>query len=410
MNDVNSKKLLNAIKRNDIPTASSLISNSVMNLNDDPLPLFVAARLGCVEIMTMLLDAGADIDLVDEGNRSTACHTAIWNDQFDALKLLVERGANLGINIVGCSSLLSTVAQFGRSERFAILLLDAGAPLDHVSTFNLMKLVTSIAVFNRMMARNVDIATMRDDFGRTLCHHVAQYVTCEGYLRVVLGACVHNVNGVDSQGATPLHSAVSSRNDLAVRVLVEFGADIDRQNNTNRGRSALHFAALKVQSSCVELLLALGADVNLVDRWGTTASRCAADRQRPASLCAVVAAGGDLDQPDNNGETPRMIAIRGRVALPTADEIDAARRRIAKTRLDLVRERAFQICVGLQSLRLNALQLCEIMMHSFGALGSLIMFHQWWAIAVKVKHLRDRKQQSSTTTTTSTTNNETKKQ
>jgi hypothetical protein len=53
-------------------------------------------------------------------------------------------------------------------------------------------------------------------------------------------------------------------------------------------------------------------------------------------------------------------------------------------------ERAFQICVGLQSFRLSALQLCEILMHSFGALGSLILFHQWWVIATKVKHFRDQ--------------------
>jgi hypothetical protein len=30
-------------------------------------------------------------------------------------------------------------------------------------------------------------------------------------------------------------------------------------------------------------------------------------------------------------------------------------------------------------------------------IGSLIAFHQWWAIADKVKHFRDRRQQSSTT-------------
>jgi HAMP domain-containing protein len=92
------------------------------------------------------------------------------------------------------------------------------------------------------------------------------------------------------------------------------------------------------------------------------------ERRNPAALRALVAAGGDLDQQDNNGESPRTIACFERhVALPTADEINAARQRIAKTRLDLVRERAFQICVGLQSFRLNALQLCEIMRHSFGA-------------------------------------------
>jgi hypothetical protein len=137
------------------------------------------------------------------------------------------------------------------------------------------------------------------------------------------------------------------------------------------------------------LLLALGADVNLVANDGRTACGIAAVFKKPAALCALVAAGGDLGQPNEEGETPRMIAKRYRVHLPTANEIDAARRRIAKARLDLVRERAFQICVGLQSFRLNALQLCEILMHSFGALGSLIAFHQWWAIATKVKHFRD---------------------
>jgi hypothetical protein len=64
--------------------------------------------------------------------------------------------------------------------------------------------------------------------------------------------------------------------------------------------------------------------------------------QEAAALCALVAAGGNLDQPDKEGETPRMIAIRNNVALPTADEIDAARHRIAKARLDLVRQRAFK--------------------------------------------------------------------
>jgi hypothetical protein len=83
-----------------------------------------------------------------------------------------------------------------------------------------------------------------------------------------------------------------------------------------------------------------------------------------------------------------MIASREQFELPTSAEIDEARRQIAKTRLDLVRERAFQICVALQPLNINALELCEIMMHSFGALGSLIAFHQWWAIATKVKHFQ----------------------
>jgi ankyrin repeat protein len=100
--------------------------------------------------------------------------------------------------------------------------------------------------------------------GATLCHHVARNVKCENDLRFLLNACGNDaVHAVDNDRRTPLHWASSSGNDLAVRVLVELGADIDRQDK--RVWSALHIAAANVQSSCVELLLALGADVSLVD-------------------------------------------------------------------------------------------------------------------------------------------------
>jgi ankyrin repeat protein len=45
-------------------------------------------------IMSALLDAGADIEAVDKYQR-TAYHAAIYNNHFDALKLLIDRGANV---------------------------------------------------------------------------------------------------------------------------------------------------------------------------------------------------------------------------------------------------------------------------------------------------------------------------
>jgi ankyrin repeat protein len=390
MNDDKRAKweLFDAIRKNDTAAASSLILSGSVNLNDEPWPLHRAAEQGHVEIMTMLLDAGADINAVDE-NQYTACHVAILENHFDALKVLVERGANLSVVDSDGHSLLSIVAQFYRGERFAILLLDAGAPLDGLSHGHLMALVKGVAMFNRLMARSIDLTLKRDDDGATLCHYVAANVTREDDLRALVNVCGNDaVHAVDNTGWTPLQWASSCSNELAMRVMVELGAEIDRQ--ANNGLTALIAASL-YQSSSVELLLALGADANLVANDGRTACLVAVMDKKRALLCALVAAGGDLDQPNKKGETPRMIATRNNVDLPTAAEIDAARRRIAKARLDLVRERSFQICLGLQPLDINALQLCEILMHSFGALGSLIAFHQWWAIATKVKHFRDPK-------------------
>jgi ankyrin repeat protein len=136
--DKRAKKLLiDDIEKNDIPTASSLILSGSVNLNDEPWPLHHAAEHGRVEIMTMLLDAGADINAITK-YRNTACHIAILNNQFDALKLLVERGANLAVVDSNGDSLLSQAAHnTDNDERFVILLLDAGAPIDGLSTSRL---------------------------------------------------------------------------------------------------------------------------------------------------------------------------------------------------------------------------------------------------------------------------------
>jgi hypothetical protein len=79
--------------------------------------------------------------------------------------LLVERGANLAVvdSYGRLIALGMSRIRTGNDERFVILLLDAGAPLDGLSNRELMKLVKSVAVFNRLMARGVNFTAMRDD-------------------------------------------------------------------------------------------------------------------------------------------------------------------------------------------------------------------------------------------------------
>jgi ankyrin repeat protein len=387
-------QLIDAIEKNDIATASSLISSGDVNLNDEPWPLHTTVRHGRLEIITLLLDAGADIDLADEGGW-TACHYAIMGNEVDVLKLLVARGAGLEPNK---ESLLPCAMGYwrGPDDQIIIFLLDLGASVDNLNRYGLMELVRTVGVYKCLLTRGINFDAMRDESGGTLCHHVVRNATDENDLRCLLNACgTHSVNAVDNHGQTPFHWATRHQSNAAMQVLVELGADIDHRGK--HGRTALHIEAGEPQRtslSCLELLLALGADVHLVTNYGQTACHIAS-RYRAAALCVCVAAGGDLDQLDNDGYAPRGIAIDCGVELPSADETAAARQRIAKTRLDLVRHRATEICIGLQQLDLNALQLCEILMHAFGAIGSLIAFHQWWVIATKVKHFHDRKQQRS---------------
>jgi hypothetical protein len=108
---------------------------------------------------------------------------------------------------------------------------------------------------------------------------------------------------------------------------------------------------------------------------------------------AMVAAGADLDAEDRNGRTPRQCLAERRPTRRVSvdvdpEQVEMARREIAKVRLDFVRHRAMEVCIGLQSLRLDALQMCEILQLVCGPLARLIAFHQWWEIVTTVKHFK----------------------
>jgi ankyrin repeat protein len=319
-------------------SSSSLLSNAMKNLNntdnDSGLPLIQAAENGQVERLTLLLN---EIDTVDE-HIANACFAAIRNNHFAALKLLVERGGDV-VRRRG-ESWLRSVA-WRNDDRMACLLLDAGAPLDHLTHVDLTNLVAftkSVGVLTRLIARHVDVAALRDFNGGTLCHSVIGNAAHDDDVQDLLRAVVElggvYVNTVKCNDITPLHYAAINRNRSALRILVELGADIDRQQTD--GWTALHRvcgSVVRAEDHCAELLLVLGADACFqVTNKGQTACHLAAERRLGASLTACLAAGGELDRRDNDGDTPRMIANRHGVQLPTVDEIDAARRRKGSTR------------------------------------------------------------------------------
>jgi len=104
-----------------------------------------------------------------------------------------------------------------------------------------------------------------------------------------------------------------------------------------------------------------------------------------STVYPLLAAGADLDATDDTGVTVREVFARVTI---DPDRVEVARREIAKARLDLVQHRALQVCIGLQSLRIDALQLCEILQFACGAIAPVIPFHIWWKIATTVKHFR----------------------
>ena len=81
--------------------------------------------------------------------------------------------------------------------------------------------------------------------------------------------------------------------------------DLDRA-----GRSALHYAAVDGDFARVVELIALRADVNLVDRaGGHTPLHFAAQAQHSAIAQALLSAGAEVDARDRFGKTPLAMAL-----------------------------------------------------------------------------------------------------
>ncbi|KAL4931449.1 ankyrin repeat-containing domain protein [Aspergillus undulatus] len=136
-------------------------------------------------------------------------------------------------------------------------------------------------------------------------------------------------------GQSALHWAISERDVQTARLLLDHGADINLQNKY--GRSSVHIAVMAGHLESVQMLLEAGANPNLKDIWDCTPLsmvnnvigvllveygadidrdnhymghylRLAAQSNWEKSVRRLIAAGADVWGKDGNGKTPYMIA------------------------------------------------------------------------------------------------------
>jgi ankyrin repeat protein len=381
-----------AINQVDITEIQSLISNGCpvngqLADFDGQTPLMIArSNLDIVEI---LLNAGADVNATDNDG-DTACHRAALMEDVDLVSLLIARGANLALK--GWNARTPLDVMFGRGivtparRRVVLALVNGGAPLDNATTCCRVAAMSTECI-QALVNRGVAVGSLRDT-GLQTPLHFANATTIDGAaaIRMLINECGVDVDAKDRSNDTACHRAcaagVLTPGDQTLRCLIAEGANIELTSGA--GVSPLYVACMSPSGfECVVVLLAAGADVHSRSMGGRTPCHLIINPMSKHFLPALLAAGADLDIADDRGTTARQL-LKG--AIVDEEQIDAARRRIAKERLNFVRYRALQICIGLQSRGLDALSICEILQRACGPVGPLISFHHWWAIATTVKH------------------------
>lgn len=168
-------------------------------------------------------------------------------------------------------------------------------PLQHAANF--MRYEAAVA----LIKGGADIDFSHKD-ERITAVHVAARVGCTDVLGLLLAARARH-DRRDTRGFRPLHHAVFySRSEVAVKMLIAKGCDIEAK--TSQGLSYLALAAMVRLPKIAQLVIDAGASVTATGVTGLTALHLAAGHGAWVVAHVLLAAGADPEARDKDGDTP----------------------------------------------------------------------------------------------------------
>jgi ankyrin repeat protein len=216
--------------------------------------LHLAAQFGHPEMVALLLDHGAAIDVKSLALGATALHYAAYAKQSDVVKLLIQRKANLEIvDSTGATPLLGA-AQLSLPDMVQ-LLAESGAVLDVKSKVNALvtplvsaaanpdpfKARDNLSILNILLAKKADTDFKSTNGTTALMAAARQSDTSQGFARASLligkGAKLDLTN---DKGETALMLAAGAGNDKLVKLLMDKGANAGAKNGA--GETATNYA------------------------------------------------------------------------------------------------------------------------------------------------------------------------
>lgn len=294
-------------------------------------PLTLAARQSHVGVLQVLLDwaqdhhsgleAGAAVtarNMLEHSDTEgwTALRSAAWGGHVEAVRLLLEAGADVdGSDAEGRTALRA--AAWGGHEEILLTLLRHDAQVDKADREGRTPLIAAAFMGHREAVEilldagaEVDLA---DSDGRTALS-VAALCTPggggRGYGEVVSLLLERRADPAhrDRDGMTPLLLAAYEGHEEALELLLEAGADVDEtagsQLSTVAGVTPLLAAASMGHAGTVNRVLFWGAAVDAIDGEGRTALCLAASHGSLEVVRALLDRGLDENHKDDLGWTP----------------------------------------------------------------------------------------------------------
>uniref|UniRef100_A0A671SAI0 Protein TANC1-like n=1 Tax=Sinocyclocheilus anshuiensis TaxID=1608454 RepID=A0A671SAI0_9TELE len=285
-------------------------------LNNAPV-LCVQAHLGHQETVSLLLEFGANVDVVSENGMSSLCYSAAAG-HLGLVGLLCKRGAKVDHVDKSGQCALVHAALRGHSEVIECLLelswstegqqdlklknkalqqgLIAACSMGHIHVLE------GLLTLNNELEVQIDVHdTLWGETALTAAAGRAKMEVCSFLLE--RGAQVLQVN---RRGACALFCAVRQGHWQVRHLLLQHGADVNVSDK--QGRTLLMVAACEGHLSTADFLLSKGASLASLDKEGLTPLSWACLKGHKNVVQFLVEKGAVIDHSDKNGRTPLDLA------------------------------------------------------------------------------------------------------
>jgi ankyrin repeat protein len=234
----------------------TLVAGSISNAATIDEQMFAAAKNGDSAEIRKLVTEGADVNARGP-HGGTPLLTATNYNRLDAVKTLLELGADVKYQVGGMSALFTAV---GRDTEIVRVLIEAGADVNLViEKYNYSPLGKAAGNRDETFQRLTENAGYRGPFP----NHVET-------VRLLIKAGA-NVNHVDSHKRSPLRTAMEANNKEIARLLLEAGADVHQRLSKEWVAGGLidtilmttvSYYSVHKDISAISLLLNFGANPN----------------------------------------------------------------------------------------------------------------------------------------------------
>jgi ankyrin repeat protein len=263
----------------------------------DMRPLHVAIARGHTEVVTLLLDARADVNS-RTGSGATPLHLAATHNRHEFIPLLLKNGAKTEL----------------RDASWRTPFQEA---LDKLA-FNAARTLLEGGVGNGAPMRIAGATDEENERRRVTPLHMAAGDANAEVLQFLLSQKV-NPDVVDWRGWTPLHYAAAAGRDRITERLLQRGASPNVADEA--GLTPLHLACRKGAASVVTALLRQHRP-NWANCEGTvTPLHLAAHAASPVAVTKLIEAGHPVDSRDPKGLTPLLCAVQAQGGTECVDAL-----------------------------------------------------------------------------------------